>query len=91
MPLLRKAPNVACNSMTTTQIIQKATEEIEAKTFGSTEQLLAVHQIVLVDNKPKVARVDTENPDGTAIVYFPVVDEKFYLAVYLDTQPELSV
>jgi len=77
--------------MTNSQIIEIATEEIEAKTFGATEQLLEVHQVVYVDNKPKVARLDTEKDDGTVIVYFPIVDQKFYLAVYLDTKPQISV
>ncbi len=77
--------------MTNTLIIQKATEEIEAKTFGVTKQFLEVHQIVYSDGKPKVARIDTEKEDGTAIVYFPVVNEKFYVVVYLDTLPEISV
>ncbi len=77
--------------MTDTLIIQKATEEIEAKTFGVTEQFLEIHEVVYENDKPKVARVDTEKEDGTAIVYFPVKDEKFYLAVYLDTLPQVSV
>jgi hypothetical protein len=81
----------AIDSMTDTQIIQKAIEEIETKSFGVTEQFLKVHQVVYVDSKPKVGRVDTEKEDGTAIVYFPIVDEKFYLVVYLNTYPEVSV
>jgi len=80
-----------CNSMSNTLIIEKATEEIEAKTFAATQQLLEVHQVIYVDDKPKVARVDTEKEEGTAIVYFPVVDEKLFVAVYLDTLPEISV
>jgi hypothetical protein len=77
--------------MTDTLIIEKAIEEIETKTFGVTEQFLKIHEIVYDDNKLKVARVDKESGDGTAIVYFPVKDEKFYLAVYIDTEPEISV
>ena len=77
--------------MIDTLIIQKATEEVLTKKFGVTEQLLKIHQVVFIDDKPKVARVDREKDDGSAIVYFPVVDEKFYLAVYLDTKPEVSV
>lgn len=72
-------------------IIQKATEELETKPLGVTEQFLKIHQVVYENDKLKVARVDRENEDGTAIVYFPVKDEKFYLAVYLDTEPEVSV
>lgn len=77
--------------MTDTLIIQRAIEEIESKSFGATEQILEVHQVVYVDGKPKISRVDSEKKDGTTIVYFPVVDEKFYVAVYLDIEPEVSV
>lgn len=72
-------------------IIEKAIEEIQSKRLGTTEQLLEIHELVYVDNKPQVLRVDTEYDDGTAIVYFPIKDEKFYLAVWLDTKPEISV
>jgi hypothetical protein len=91
IPPHRQAVSVGSNSMTDTLIIQKATEELSAKTFGVTEQFLNIHQIVYENGKPKVARVDRESKDGTAIVYFPVKDEKFYLAVYVDTEPEISV
>lgn len=40
---------------------------------------------------PKFLEFDTENDDGTAVVYFPIKDEKFYLAVWIDTEPEISV
>jgi hypothetical protein len=72
-------------------IIQKAIDEVELKHFGSTEQLLEIHEVVYEENQPKVLRVDTDGPDGSAIVYFPIKNEKFYLAVYLDTEPNISV
>jgi len=77
--------------MADTLIIQRATEELEARTFGMTEQFLEIHEVVHADGAPTVARVDTEKTDGTAIVYFPIVDQKFYLAIYLDTVPNVSV
>jgi hypothetical protein len=77
--------------MTDIQIIQKATEELSAKAFGVTEQFLKIHDVVYENDKPLIARVDTEKEDGTAIVYFPVKDENFYLAIYLDTMPKVSV
>ena len=55
--------------MTDTLIIEKAIEEVETKTFGVTEQFLAIHKLVYIDNKPKVERVDTDKVDE-AIVYF---------------------
>ena len=77
--------------MTDTLIIEKAIEEVETKTLGVTEQFLEIHQIVYENDNPKIARIDREKEDGTAIVYFPIKGEKFYLAVYLDTTPEVSV
>ena len=76
--------------MTDTLIIEKAIEEVETKTLGVTEQFLAIHKLVYIDNTPKIARVDTEKVDE-AIVYFNVEDEKFFLAVYVDLKPNLSV
>lgn len=77
--------------MTDTLIIEKAIEEIETKNFGATEQFLTIHQIVYEGDKPQIARLDREKEDGTAVVYFPVKDEKFYLAVYIDIEPKVSV
>src|SRR5215216_5074399 len=77
--------------MLDTLIIRTAIEELVAKSFGVTEQFLEIHQVAYADSTPMVARVDTERSDGTAIVYFPVVDQKFYLAIYLDTLPNVSV
>lgn len=66
-------------------IIDAAREEIALKQCGTTKQLLEIHEVVYQDDKPKVLRVDVERKDGIAIVYFPIKDEKFYLAAYVDT------
>ena len=76
--------------MAETLIIEKAIEEVETKTLGVTLQFLEIHKLVYVDNKPKIARVDTDKVDE-AIVYFNVEDEKFFLAVYVDLKPKVSV
>jgi cytochrome c556 len=76
--------------MTNSLIIEKAIDEIEAKTFGLTEQFLQIHKIVYADNKPKIARIDTDK-ENEAIIYFNVENEKFFLAVYIDTKPNISV
>ncbi len=72
-------------------IIQKAMDEVERQHLALTKQLLAIHEVVYEENKPKVLRVDTDGPAGSAIVYFPIKNEKFYLAVYLNTEPDISV
>jgi hypothetical protein len=77
--------------MTHTDIIEKAFSEIENKHFAVTEQYLEIHELVFEGNKPKYDRIDTESGDGTAIVYFPIKGEKFFLAIYLDTFPNLEV
>ena len=77
--------------MSDDKIIQKAIEEIESKTWGVTQQFLDIHQVVYLGNKPKVERVDLDKGEGTAIVYFPVKEERFYLAVYIEMSPEPEV
>lgn len=77
--------------MEDTLIIQKAIEEIESKSFGTTEQLLDIHQVIYDGNIPQVLRVDKEKENGIIIVYFPIKDEKFYLSVYLETKPQILV
>lgn len=72
-------------------IIEKALSEVESKTFAVTEQFLEIHELVFENDKPKIDRIDTEGNDGTAIVYFPIKEEKFFLAIYLDTIPNLEV
>ena len=73
--------------MSDDKIIQKAIEEIESKTWGVTQQFLDIHQVVYLGTKPKVERVDLDKGDGTAIVYFPVKEERFYLAIHIETRP----
>ena len=77
--------------MTHSDIIEKALSEIENKNFAVTEQFLEIHELVFEGNKPKIDRIDTESNDGTAIVYFPIKGEKFFLAIYLDTISNLEV
>lgn len=77
--------------MTDNPFIQKAIEELESKSFGVTEQFLKIHEVEYGDGVPKVLRVDQERGAGTVIVYFAVKGERFYLAVYLDTQPHIVV
>lgn len=76
--------------MTALLIIEKAIEEVERKTFGATAQFLAIHSLVYVDGKPRIARVDTDK-DDQAIVYFTVDGQTFFLAVYVDVKPTVSV
>ena len=73
------------------EIIRIAINEIETKNWGITRQFLKIHDIVRWEGKPRPDRVDFEGNDSTAIVYFPVMDEKFYLAVCLETKPEIVI
>jgi len=76
--------------MTDSLIIEKAIEEVETKAFAVTEQFLKIRKIVYADNKPSIARVDTDKEDE-AIVYFNVVDERFFLAIAVGIKPNVSV
>ena len=77
--------------MIETVIIEKAINEIQIQEFGTTKQILEIHEVIYENGKPKVIRVDRENNDGTAVVYFQITGEKFHLAVWLDTYPKVLV
>jgi hypothetical protein len=72
-------------------IIEYAIQEIVTKSWGVTQQFLEIHELVYEDNKPKIAHIDKDDPEGTVIVYFPVKGEKFYFAVYVTTSPAIAV
>ena len=72
--------------MTDSQLIQKAIEEIELKTWALITQFINSFELVYEDSKPKVARIDRDANDGTVNVYFPVKDERFYFNIQFDAK-----
>lgn len=80
-----------CVNITDTQIIEVAVEELNRKSWAVTEQYLQIHEIVMEGDRPKVARVDRDNKDGSAIVYFPIKDEKFFLAIGVDLYSGIGI
>lgn len=72
--------------MTDQQAIELIEKEFKLKTFGVTEQYLEIHSPIYTHNKLKVDRIDRDRKDGIIIAYLPVLDEKFYLAIYIDTK-----
>ena len=73
--------------MTNKEIIEIAIEEIAIKSWGVTEQFLEIHDVERIDGVPQLDRIDRDKPGGVAIAYFPVKDEKFYFAVYIQSSP----
>jgi hypothetical protein len=75
-------------SMTDQQVIELIEKEFREKTLGVTEQYLEIHSPIYADNKIKVERIDRDskydNQDEMIIAYLPVLDEKFYFAVYIN-------
>ena len=73
------------------EITRHAIEEVETKRWGVTQQFFEIHELTYEDDKPKIAHIDKDDADGTAIVYMPVKGEKFYFAIYLETVPTIKV
>lgn len=73
------------------ELIKTAIQEIKIQSWGATEQYMEIHDVVRIDGVPQVARVDMEMEDGIGIVYFPIKGEKFYLAIWFDTIPAVSI
>lgn len=72
-------------------VIQAAIKELQTPTSGVTEQYLEIYDIVRVNGVPQVARVDMEGNEDIAIVYLPIKGESFYLAIYVNTQPQIAI
>lgn len=77
--------DVSSNSMTDQQAIELIEKEFKEKTLGVTEQYLEIHSPIYIDNKLKVDRIDRDSKDDFIIAYLPVLDERFYFAVYINT------
>ena len=60
-----------------------AIEEVIKREFGTTQQYLDVHSIVHEYGKPSIEIVDALSREDTVAVYFPVVGERFFFAVYI--------
>jgi len=73
------------------QIIAVAIAEITKPMFGVTEEFLKVHSVAHQNGSPQVAGVKKDGEDGQTVVYFTVEGEKFYLAIHLNTVPEIEV
>jgi hypothetical protein len=73
--------------MTDKEIIEIATEEFAIKSWGITKQFHEIHDFVRIDGLPKLDRIDRDKPNGVAIAYFPVKDEKFYFFVQIQPDP----
>lgn len=72
--------------MTEQQVIELIQKEFKEKTLEVTKQYLEIHSPIYADNKLKVDRIDRDRTDKLIIAYLPVLDEKFYFAVYIDTK-----
>ena len=68
---------------------QYAINEVETKSFGTTKQILAVHEVYRIGGKPTIIKI--EEGKTTATVYFQIVGEKFYFAAFFAMLPEVSL
>ncbi len=73
--------------MTDKEIIELAIEEIALKTWGITKQFLEIHDLVRIDGVPTVARIDRDKPGGQVVAYLPVLNEKFYFVISIQSNP----
>ncbi len=72
-------------------IVQCAIDEVEKRSWAMTQQFFEVHELIYINNVPKIEWVEIDEDEGTAIVYFAVKENSFYLAVYLHIKPEISL
>lgn len=62
--------------------VQVARAEVIERSWGVSSQILAVHSVpVGSDGAPIVVRVDEQTEPGEYLVYFPILDQPYYLVV----------
>jgi hypothetical protein len=65
-----------------------AISEVLNPTLGVTEQVLAVHQLSVLDGSPFVLRVDEDAEPGAYYIYFEIEDEPYHFVVVIREQQE---
>lgn len=73
------------------KIIALAIDEIKNKTFWVTQQYLEVMEVEYQNNSPVTKYFDINSEQDFVIVYFSIVNEPFFLAIWVSTQPTLLV
>ncbi|WP_266367086.1 hypothetical protein [Tellurirhabdus rosea] len=73
------------------EIKQAAIQEILNPTFGTTKQFLQVFKVQTKKGNPVVRRIKIDKSAKSATVYFPVQDENFFCAIYLDIEKEIEI
>lgn len=68
--------------MTEIQIIKLIEFELEKKDWGITEQILEIHSPILIDDRIQIENI--VKTESEIITYLPIINEKFYLAFYID-------
>lgn len=66
-----------------------AINEINNKTFWVTQQYLEVMQVEHQDNLPKIRHININPEWDYATIYFSIVNEPFFLAIWVNVQPDL--
>jgi Domain of unknown function (DUF4279) len=67
---------------------QAAIAEVLQPQLGTTEQFLAIHQLVMKDGVPIVLNVTTKDEIGVYCVYFQIVGERYYLMIVIVKEEE---
>lgn len=69
-----------------TELIERAISEIENPTLASTTEYLQLHTVRSHYDTPKVERIDFDSFESTIGVYFPIVNEDFYMVVHFSKE-----
>jgi hypothetical protein len=73
------------------RIREVALDEIFNPTYELTKQYLKVNPLIYNNGDPVIEDIIINYESKTAEVYFPILDEEFYLVIYLDIEPDVSI
>lgn len=72
--------------MTDKEVKEIITAELQNKTLGTTEQFIEIHSPVYFDNDINIARIDREGKEEVIIAYLPVMNQRFFFAVCINSK-----
>lgn len=71
--------------------IDKAIEEILKPTLESSKEYLEVYKVEIENGMPRIARVDLTFSLNLVAVFFPIINERFFIELHLTKVPEIKV
>lgn len=73
------------------EYLRLAVNKVREMQADATDRFLAYDNVRMVDGEPYVARTDCDAADGSVIVYFSLENKSYFLAVRMESLPQVQI